>query len=267
MGIAYVWYGNPSQDANDVTNFAPQDQGLPSATRGDTVQDQSGGYPPTSGTISALFFDANGNGPYNAFGSAVTWNCQLVDTYGQLNIGSAGADIFNGGIHFGGQNWYGINQLALGSQTKAGVPNGPYTGTYNPGPAAAAAQLVTDQAAVNAQKSSILAIATILGVAGTLKAVAVPGSCIGRLLIEDVHGVAAVGVVITFQAKGAGTSDGFGYASTLFTETSDANGYVWPDLPPGGVPYRWRRGAGPWMDFSTGLDGTVFDIPSNAGTP
>jgi len=116
---------------------------------------------------------------------------------------------------------------------------------------------------------AIVADVTLVAVVGTAISIAPPaaGSCIGRLLVEDVHGAKAVGVIITFQAKGAGISDGFGYASTPFTETSDANGYVWPDLPPGGVPYRWRRGTGPWMDFSTGADGETFDIPSNAGTP
>jgi hypothetical protein len=94
------------------------------------------------------------------------------------------------------------------------------------------------------------------------------GQCTGTLLVVDPLGAPDPNVVITFEAKGAGATDGYAYDSTASTSTSNGSGVVTRLFPSGSIPYRWRRGTGQWIDFTTAAaSGASFDIPSHVGKP
>lgn len=126
--IAWGLGGTPDGDLGNAANYwdSPVDQHGSVPGPGDDVTDFSA-TPPSSGTLTCNSFDCNGE-RIDQTGSSCVYNCAIVNPLIGDQFGAVGNDTFAGGIPAFGL--YGINQLAVGSQVKPGVHNGPYIGTF-----------------------------------------------------------------------------------------------------------------------------------------
>jgi hypothetical protein len=88
-------------------------------------------------------------------------------------------------------DYYSSDDLAGAADVRVGVVNGPETGTYDPAPAAVAAQLATDIAAVNAAKADIKNTRTLLTVTGTYNPSTDSAAAAAAQLVTDVAAVTA----------------------------------------------------------------------------
>ena len=103
---AFTWNATSTRNASTAGNYkiaGTTATRVPSAILGDTVQDASSGSPPTSGSVSAASWDING-GTYNASGSAVTYNCAMIDSAGTGTFNTAGGDSYMDSITVLGAN-------------------------------------------------------------------------------------------------------------------------------------------------------------------